>query len=472
MSNHPIEVTAAVPHRGIRRALARWFRRLAIAGLVGLPLVYFGIPHLVELPEGLDRPPPPTQVITDRHGVPLRRPLGDDGTRNGRVDLAAVPPGLIDAVLVAEDKRFFQHGGVDFLATARAIRGWVTGAPNPGGASTITQQLIKLSTADAPADRTLRRKLHEVFAARKLEMRWSKDAILTAYLERVPFGNLHRGVTEASRGYFGKPLGDLSAGECALLAAIPNAPGRLNPYRNPAACQERQHLIIDRAVAAGLLDPDAGARAKTQPLQLRPRGAEFAAPHFVDFLLAKFDRALPRSGVVTTTLELGLQQTCETIVRDHVRALADKNVTSGAAVVIENETGDVVALVGSPDYDAAAGGQVNGATSPRSPGSALKPFVYLLGFEQGLSPGTVIADTPLSIPTSTGIYSPTNFDNTFRGPVTVRTALATSLNIPATRTLREVGGPSALVGRLGELGVTTPDKPTRRIRARPRDRQR
>lgn len=439
-----------------RRRLLRFSVRLAGLGLAGWILGWFLVPALLPLPDGLTDPAAFAPGITylDREGRPLRRLLAEEDLR---IDSAAgyeeLPSPLVAATLAAEDKRFFEHGGIDVLGLTRAVRDAVLHREFVSGASTVTQQLVKISSPPQP--RTFRTKIREMLLARKVEMRWSKERILTAYLNRLPYGNQLTGCRAAARGYFGKPLADLSLAECALLAGLPNKPTLLNPYRNLDGAIERQRWILGRLREENWIPDSHFQAALKEPLTLTQAGpaGEFEAPHFVE-LVMRGEPPADTNSTTITTLDLDLQRFVEKTVESQLSRVdqsIEQAITSQAAVVvIENATGEVLALVGSRDFFASESGQVNGAWTPRSPGSTLKPFTYLLALERGKTAGTVLPDIPTEYATGTGVYQPVNYDRLFRGPVTVRRALANSLNVPAVRMLDEIGGAEVLYGALTE----------------------
>ncbi len=387
----------------------------------------------------------------DRSRKPLRTLLAEERRFSRRCSLAEISPNLIAATLSAEDGRFRSHHGVDFFATARAVR-----SGGKSGASTITQQVVKLAQ---PSPRTLSRKLGEMWLALRVERSWNKDRILTEYLNRLDYGNLQTGIASASRYYFDKPPSDLSAAEAAFLAALPKAPTRLNPHANFAGAQDRQRWILHRMNADARLDGAAMIRALDEPIRLRSREREFEAPHFVDLLLMRRGLVSSSGGEIRTTLDLDLNRFAERALTENIRHIADKHVTGGAAVVIDNATGDVLALAGAGDYFEAGAGQVNGAWMVRSPGSAMKPFTYLLAIETGANPCTTVPDVPTDFATPDGIYRPNNYNHRFYGPVSLRFALGNSLNVAAIRTLELAGGPEALQRAMRNVGVTTLDHP-------------
>lgn len=431
-------------------------KRAAWWGLRGGVLVvavgWVGL-KLVPLPPALLRPAAQSVEFTDRHGVPLREARTDERFAR-EVALPDVPPNLIRAMLAAEDKRFFEHRGVDVLALARAIVGNVRHGHVTSGASTITQQLVKISD---PRPRTWKTKVLEAARALRLEQLWSKDQILAAYLNRLDFGNLNVGVAAAADFYFGKPLSDLSDAEAAFLAGLPKNPTRLNPHRNFARAQRRELTVLERMWDSGMLSANQFAAASQEKLKLQPRERLFRAPHFVDFVLQELPDRVPAT--VATTLDLDLNRFVETTVKERLAGLREKNVSNGAVVVIDNRTGDVIALVGSENYFAPGTGQVNGALAPRSAGSTFKAFTYLLALEKGATPASIVADVPAVFMTHTGAYRPENYNKHCYGPLRYRLALANSLNIPAVRVLGNIGGAATLQARLRAWGMTTLEQP-------------
>ncbi len=430
----------------LQRPRFRTLLRLATAGfLLGL-LGWFALPFAVPLPPGLLENPSASPVLTDRHGTPIHHLTLPDSTRAAPVPLDQIPADLIACTLAAEDKRFYQHGGVDLLATARAARDLMAKRRVTSGASTITQQLIKISSPKAK--RNAFAKIRESLGARRLEMTWSKNQILAAYLNRLDYGNLRLGTSEAARFYFQKPLNDLSLGECALLAGLPQAPTRLNPLKSPGQALKRRDTVLTRLKENPAYEDSRISPALAEPLSLRPLRTTQSAP----WLASLGD---PRSSV-RTSLDLPLQRDIETIVREETAKLKDANLRHAAVVVIDNATGEVLALVSSASWSDPRGGQLNGAMLPRSPGSTLKPFTYILAMEKNHRiPSSILADIPSPFRTAQGLDLPQNYDRKYRGPVTLRTALACSLNIPALRELNHLGGAPPLHQFLGTLGVTT-----------------
>ncbi len=446
----------------LRRIRLSWkhrklFRRTIYFLSICAAVLFFGRIgiHCVPLPDALFAAPRQEVELFDRTGRSLRSVRPDDSPRRQVVEYSELPQTLIQATCAAEDSRFWQHSGVDWRACARAFGQLLIHRRVVSGGSTITQQLIKLSQ---PRPRTFTTKLIEALQALRLEQVWTKQQILTAYLNRLDYGNFNRGSAAAAQFYFGKPLRDLSPAECALLAGLPQAPSRLNPLTHRDRAIKRQLWVLDRMRANGWLADADSNRAQSETLRITRNHPVFEAPHFVDLVLAR-EAAGREPRDIQTTLSLELNHFAEATLRRQLTRLDSQHVSNGAVVIIDNKSGDVLALVGSGDYFAPAAGQVNGAWSPRSPGSALKPFTYLLALERGDTPATIVADIPTEYATATGIFAPVNYDHRCYGPTRYRIALANSLNISAVNVLASLGGPRALQTRLAECGISTLARP-------------
>lgn len=430
--------------------LRRWLLRLLIPAVL-LAAGWWGLPWCVELPPALAEPAESSPLYLARDGTPLRHLLNEDGTRRAApITFDDIPASVRLALLAAEDKRFFTHGGIDFLAIARAAWDNATAGRIVSGASTIHQQLVKNAT-QRTGRRTFRVKLTEALQARRLAMSWSRENVLAAYLNRISFGNNMTGISTAASGYFHKPLADLTPAESALLAALPQSPTRWNPFRDLDATLPRQRVILDKMHALGWLDDESHQAALAQKIVIQRFSGGFAAPHAVE--------QLKGTSTTQTTIDALLQQQVETIIAQRISVLRSKNVGHAAVVVIDNVTREVLALAGSRDFTAQDGGQINGAWVPHSPGSALKPFTYLLAFERGDTPASIVADLPIEFSTSTGTYTPENYARRSFGPMTYRHALGNSLNISAVRVLNRIGGAETLLERLRALGLTTLEEP-------------
>lgn len=415
----------------------------AAAGLLALAVYALPFPR-----EELDRYPA-SRVLTDRAGQPLRVWLGPR-------DLDCRPsyepePGdwIAQAIVAAEDQRFWEHPGVDVLALARAVRQNVTARRTVSGASTLSTQVIRLLQ---PRRRHLGTKLVEAFRALQLERACDKRAILAQYLNRAPFGGNIVGIEAAARRYFGKGAADLSLAEASLLAGLPQSPSRLRPDRHPQRARVRQRYVLERMRACGFITEQERADALAQQVAVRPARQPFRAPHFCAVVGAP-----ARAGtniLVRTTLDAALQRVAEDALRHAAGRMAGR-LDGGAVVILDVRTGALRALVGSPDYGARGHGQVNGALAARSAGSTLKPFAYALAMDRGLlAPQSVLADVPALYRD----YEPENFDPAFRGPVSAQEALVQSLNLPALEVERRVGQP-LFYDTLRALGFDTLSRP-------------
>jgi len=432
----------------------RWLRVLFVLlfGMgLGLVAVWAVIPF-VPLPESLFAGPVPSIEFVDRNNRPLRLVMPDGGPFRDRLTFAEIPLPLIHATLASEDRRFWQHAGVDWMANLRAAWQLAANRRIISGGSTITQQLIKQAQ---PRPRTFRTKFIEALQALRLEQVWDKQRILAEYLNRIDYGNYNAGCAAAAQFYFVKPLRDLSPAECALLAGLPQRPSRLNPHTHPDRARKRQQWILQRMNACGWLTDEEFVRAKAEPVCLAKPRRTFEAPHFIELLLHHGQVRVHEDTRVRTTLDLELNRFAEETLDARLSHLAAKNVRNGSVVVLDNRTGHVLAMVGSRDYFASDAGQVNGAWAVRSAGSALKPFTYLLAFEKGVTPASIVADVPTEFPTATGLFAPVNFNRHCYGPVRCRIALANSLNIAAVKVLELAGGPEALQHKMQDCGITT-----------------
>jgi penicillin-binding protein 1C len=371
-------------------------------------------------------------VLANDRGVGLRTP----------VPLGRIAPILLQATIAAEDRRFQQHPGVDPVAIARAL---LQSGSRPSGASTITQQLARrlyLGDATGPV---LVRKAREALLALQLEARSSKREILERYLNEVYYGRGAYGAEAAARVYFGIGAKDLDLAHAAYLAGLPQRPSGYESSADDAGARARQGYVLDRMVADGWVSRAAADAAAAAPITLVEGSRPLRAAAFVRAAIAELARVRPdlagHAGlVIETTLDAGLQAEITRLARARVAALGDRNVTDAALVAIEPRTGRVVALLGdATDGDPGHGGAIDLATTPRQPGSALKPFLYAAAFERGFTAATPLLDVATTFGTNEGPYAPLNFDRSFHGVVPLRTALASSLNVPAVRTLDAIG---------------------------------
>ncbi len=394
--------------------------------------------------------------LVDRFGEPLRSESRERPGTERWISLNEIPKNLQTAILIAEDRRFRRHPGVDPLAIARAAKQNLQHRRVVSGASTITQQLLRTLDPDPNRVRTWSDKLAEASWAFRLERRFSKDEILEAYLNRVPLGGTIYGVEEASSTYFGKPCKALSLAESAMLAVLIRGPGLFDPWTEAGQAELKSFsaVLLDRMTAEGAIPSEAADRAKDESMNLATRLRDFRAPHFCDLIAPEI---AGRRGVVATTLDLGLQQTVEGLVRTHLAVLAENLAGNAAVVVASVETGEILALVGSGDFYRDGDGQFNAAASVRQPGSTLKPFTYALLLEQTRTPGAILPDLPVFERPELRSFLPQNYDRRYHGPVTLRTALASSYNVPAVKALERVGVGSLLT-LLQRCGISSLDR--------------
>ncbi len=389
-----------------------------------------------------------TARIFDRNGRLLQELNDPAGGQRTIVPLSEMSPLLREATIAAEDASFYDNPGFDPRAILRAVYQLARYGSPQSGASTITQQLVK-NTLLGP-EQTAERKIKEVFLALELSRRYSKDEILEMYLNEINYGNQAYGIEAAAEVYFGTTARDLTLPEAALLAGLPQAPAYYDPFTNLPAAKQRQAYVLTQMERTGAITEDERLAAEAAPLPLRARSdtGSHEAPHFVDYVRQLLEQqfgteALYRSGLqVTTTLDLDAQHAAETAARDHIDAIRARNATNAALVSIQPSTGEIMAMLGSANYnDPSTDGQVNVALAERQPGSTLKPFTYLAAFAKGWNPATMVFDVPT---TFGGTYTPLDFDQKFAGPMRVRDALAQSRNIPAVEALEFVGIPDML----------------------------
>jgi len=393
-------------------------------------------------------------TIVDRNGLALRSTRAADGSHAMWVPYERIDPDLINAFVAVEDRRFWEHSGIDVRAAARAAKDNLRARHVVSGASTITMQLARLLQ---PAERTWGGKLAQVLWAWRLERHLTKQQLLEQYLNRIELGQATVGVGAAASLYFGASASEVSLGQAATIAGLAHAPSRDNPYAAPARARRRRDRVLVRMQRLGYATTEDIARARQEALVAAPRTAPFLAPHFTTRVLAWLADSSSAPHVtapVRTSLDLGLQTELEGEVRHTVDVLRDRGVEQAAAVVLDNATGEVLAWVGSPSFWAPNDGQTDMVVSPRQPGSALKPFLYGLAFDGGVTPATVLPDLPKAYATATGSYNPRNYDRRFRGPVRAREALASSYNVPAVELASRVGA-EALLHTLHLAGFTS-----------------
>jgi penicillin-binding protein 1C len=488
-----------------------WLPLLVTLALVGGLYLWLlaDLPPLDAIEQRLVRP---TTQILDRNGRLLYEVIDPDTGKQISLDLSTLPAACVEATLATEDSRFYLHPGVDPIAIARAAwQNFRAGGEIVSGASTLTQQLARtllLSTRER-YEQSFRRKLREAWLAWRLEQRYTKDELLALYLNQTYYGNFAFGIEAAAQIFFAKPAAHLSRAECALLAGLVQYPVGYNPLQDPESAKLRQLTVLRLMEQAGFLTAAERIQVAAEPLRYRSRLFNIQAPHFVMYVQDLLARqlgpdALRAGGLrVVTTLDLDLQRQAEETIRHRLDllncrrpGLCDNNtdpnrrVDNAAAVVLDSRSGAILAMVGSPNYfDVRSQGNVNAALALRQPGSAIKPLTYAAALDPTwsaeavlppLTPASILADLPTTFyvldrpgtevapsgpasGTETSFmqtgggkvpYTPVNYDRTFHGPVSVRSALANSYNIPAVKVLDRIGVPT-LQRLAARAGIST-----------------
>ncbi len=393
--------------------------------------------------------------VDDRNGVPLQvLPLAEGLLREYQPALA-LPPYLVDIFLRSEDARFYLHPGVDPVSMLRAVAQYVASGRIISGASTITMQLARIVSPEESAQaHGISGKLREALNALRIEAHLSKTRILDLWLNSIPFGSNVNGVVSASKTYFGAAPSELSAADALLLAVIPRSPQRYNPIDNPAAAADEAAKLAARlripVTQEELRNAAEAARAAAAGYR-RP----FETPHFVTEIRPLIPAGRLVEGTpLRTTIDLTVQHSLEASLAARVSGAAKNRISNGAGLVVDNQTGEILAWAGSTDFfDVTHSGQIDGVLIRRQPGSTIKPYLYALALDKGFTPATVLPDIPTQFG-SDEVYIPENFNRRFNGPVRLRTALASSLNVPAVYTLQRVGVAN-FVAKLAELGFVS-----------------
>ena len=430
---------------------------LFLASFLIFPIFAFNLPS----PDKVVRREGFSTKILDRNGEVLYDIFADQ--RRTPASLADIPLYLRQATVAIEDKNFYKHQGFDPLGIIRGFTRIFTSGRAQGG-STLTQQLVK--NVLLTPERSIFRKIKEFILAVQIERRYTKDEILQMYLNEAPYGGTAWGVETAAETYFGKKAKDLTLVESAILAGLPQRPSAYSPYSStPKAYIGRTQDVLRRMREDGYINKDQEAQAKAEldGVVFQERGSSFKAPHFVQYVQKILEerygeRAVEQGGLkVTTSLDWKLQEAAQDVVKEEIARVESQRITNGAAVVLNPETGEILAMVGSknfndPNYD----GQVNVTMSLRQPGSAIKPITYVTAFKEGYTPSTLLMDVPTTFPGGVGQpdYNPVNYDGKYRGPIQVRYALGNSINVAAVKTLAMVGIKDTLETAY-DLGITT-----------------
>ncbi|NCN58846.1 penicillin-binding protein [Candidatus Roizmanbacteria bacterium CG22_combo_CG10-13_8_21_14_all_38_20] len=437
----------------------RWF----VLGVI-FTMLFVGVPFIVvswlrQLPDPhtlSQMKLPATTKFYDSNGKLLYELYADIDRRP--VALDKIPQDIVNATIAVEDQEFYHHLGFSLRGMFRAAREIILNKKLQGG-STITQQLIK-NTLLTP-ETTISRKLKEVVIASWAEIIYSKDEILSMYLNNVPYGGTAWGIRAASEKYFGTDVTELTLAQSALLAGLPAAPTTYSPFgANPELAKKRQELVLSQMFQMGYITEQERERAKQEQLNFTQPGNTISAPHFVMYTKQVLDdllgpRIVEQGGLqITTTLDLDLQNVAQEIVQEELAKLARLNVGNAAVLVTKPETGEIVAMVGSRDYyDELNDGNVNITTSLQQPGSSIKPINYVAALQNGMTAATLINDSPISYVQPNGkVYSPVNYDGRFHGIVPLRWALANSYNIPAVKVLDKIGV-SSMVEQGQAMGI-------------------
>jgi len=450
---------------------------LLLAGLSGGYFWLFkGLPSLNNLSDSYFTP---SIRIVDRSGRLLYESIPAQGGRHTVVPFDEIPLDLRQATIATEDRSFYTNPGVDLQGIVRAF--WINlrGGETLAGGSTITQQVAKnqLLEVGERTQRSLRRKLRESILAWQLARKLSKDEVLGIYLNQTYYGGLAYGVEAAAQTYFGKPVSELDLAECALIAGIPQSPVVYNPFTNPDAAKERQKVVLDLMLKDGYITIEEYELAVREPLIYTATPYPMEAPHFVLWVRARLDEILTADEIyqhggviVRTTLDLDWQHAAERAIQRQIEQLAKENdglghnLHNAALVALDPGTGDILAMVGSPDYtDFEHEGAINMTLAPRQPGSSIKPLVYATAFDPSQpnpwTAATMILDVKTSFVTHDGkAYVPSNYDGLEHGPILVREALGSSLNVPAVIALDHVGM-QAMFTTASRLGITTLNNP-------------
>ncbi len=453
--------------------VGRWLNRLFFTLLV---LVLMGMMGLIGLYLYYGRDLPPPELIDQyrsfentriyaRDGVTLLYEVIGPGVRVP-VALERIPQILRDATVAVEDANFYTNPGVDLPSIVRAFWQNVNAGETVSGASTITMQLVRaiLLTPEEAQQQTIERKIREAILAIRVGQEYSKEQILSLYLNEVYYGAQAYGVEAAAQRYFGKHVWELSRGEATLLAGLPQSPSNYNPFENLPLARARQRIVLNQMVDAGFISPAEAESIFAEPIRLVYPTISIQSPHFVfyvyDLLVAQFgEEMVNRGGLrVITTLDPSWQTQAEQVAAEQIATLRARNA-GNAGVVMLAPDGQILAMVGSVDYNA-PDGQVNVTLALRQPGSALKPFIYAAALQRGWTAATVLWDVPTRWQMNGVVYEPRNYDGRFRGPVRLRLALANSLNIPAVKALEFVGV-ETFVDLMSQFGVSSFTDPSR-----------
>ena len=443
----------------IRQILTGGVILLALGGIFSIIFLAWLATQLPNPNKIIDRSVALSTKIYDRQGETLLYDIHGAQKRTF-VQLSGIPENLKNATLAAEDREFYKHGGISFTGIIRSLLKNIFTGSKAGG-STITQQLVK--NVILSPEKTYTRKAKEVILSYQLEKKFPKDEIWQMYFNEIPYGSVAYGAEAAAQTYFGKAVKDLSLAESAVLAALPQAPTYYSPYGSHLdKLYARQGWILDSLADLGYITEEDAEFAKKEKIEFKKSAESIIAPHFVmfikEYLTEKYgELAVEQGGLkVITTLDADKQKFAEEAIAENAEKNLKWNAGNAALVALDPATGQILAMVGSKDYfNDEIDGQVNVATRPRQPGSSFKPIVYAAAFKKGYTPETVLYDAVTKFLNSDGKdYEPKNYDLKEHGPVTIRQALAGSLNIPAVKAIY-LTGVDKVLDLAGSLGYTT-----------------
>lgn len=428
------------------------------AGLVSLVMLLVGTIIAIDTPDLALRGNSDGQrfQVLDRRGKPLGVSYQNRFNTIQIVPLHDVPTVLRHAFVTAEDKRFFEHHGVDWQARFSAIWQNIKAGRAVRGASTITEQVVRIIH---PRPRHLWSRWLEGFEAMLLERRASKGQILEFYLNQVPYAANRRGIAQAARYYFNRDLDTLTQKEMLALAILPRAPSALDLYKHPDATIASIARLAQAMQQRGELSMAASQAIVAQPLALEPSRGELATSHFIHYIRETTPYHLSENGVLRTTLDSDLQRRVQALLDERVSTLKRKKLHNGAAMVVDHRTGEILVWAIAGAGQASTPGQaIDAVRAPRQPGSALKPFLYALALDSGWSPATQLDDAPMAEAIGTGLHDFHNYSHTFYGKISLREALGNSLNIPALETIGFVR-PARYLKALHALGFDSLTQP-------------
>jgi 1A family penicillin-binding protein len=442
-----------------------WKKIIFILIISTFSLVFFNIYQFLnkEIPDInlIYSPPRLSSKIMDRNGNLLYK-FYEEENRTW-LTLDKIPKKFVEATLAIEDKSFYKHGGISIKGIVKAtIYNFKKSNDDKlRGGSTITQQLVK--NVFLTNEKSFERKIKEAILTLKIENKLNKDEILERYFNQVPYGGEAYGAQEAAWKYFGKNIWELNDGELVYLAGLPAAPSSYSPFsNNPELGFLRQKRVVEEMISAKYINEDEGKKILSKKLSFRKKRQNIEAPHFVFYIKNLLESKygfinFERQGLnIYTSLDLYIQKEVEKIVEEEIKKVEKLKISNGAALVVGVKNGDILAMVGSKNYEAEdIDGNVNVTTSLRQPGSSIKPINYLLAFEKGKSPDSYIDDSPVSyyVP-GQKVYSPQNYNGKYMGKVTLKTALASSLNVPSVKLLAE-NGVNNMIDLAESMGITT-----------------